>query len=180
MAENLTIARPYAQAAYECAKENSCVDSWQVMLEAMADACRDEVFLSYLKNASSPESAADAMCRLLSQGQDNLLNDYGKNFIALLSENGRFEVVPEIFEEFMRLKEADQNIVEAEVISARPLDKAELKALSDKIAVKYGCTARLVTKIDESIIGGAILKIGDEVIDASVKTSLLDLSTSLK
>ncbi len=180
MAENRTIARPYAQAAYACAKENGCVESWQVMLEAMALACSDEVFLSYLKNASSPQSAAQALCKLLSEGKENLLNDYGENFIALLSENARFEVIPDIFREFMRLKEEDQKIVEAEVTSARPLSETQLQALSKKIAARCGCQARIVTRIDKSLIGGAVLKIGDEVIDASVRTSLQDLSASLR
>ena len=180
MAENLTIARPYAQAAYECAKENNCVSSWQTMLEAMADACRDETFLSFLKNAASPESAAETFCSLLSQGQDNLLNEYGENFISILSENGRFEAVPEIYAEFIHLKEADEKVVEATVTSARALSAADLDAIKGRIEQKYGCTAKIRTVIDPSLIGGAVLKIGDEVIDASVKTSLENLSLTLK
>ncbi len=180
MAENLTIARPYAEAAYACAKENNCISSWETMLQGMALACSDEVFLSALKNSASPESASTLLCNLLSQGEVNLLNEYGQNFISLLSENGRFEAVPEVYSEFVRLKEKDQKIVEAEVVSARPLDPGYLKQIADKIESRYGCKAKISTKIDPGIIGGAILKIGDEVIDASVKTSLESLSSTLK
>ncbi|MBU3826483.1 MAG: F0F1 ATP synthase subunit delta [Candidatus Anaerobiospirillum merdipullorum] len=180
MAENLTIARPYAQAAFACAKENSCIDSWRIMLEAMADACRDENFLSYLKNAPSPESAAETFCKLLKNGEPSLLNEYGTSFISLIAQNGRFEAVPDIFLEFMRLKERDEKITEAVIRSARPLNKADLKEIKDKLTRKYGGTVNLKTVLDKSLIGGAVLQIGDEVIDGSVRSSLMRLAATLK
>ena len=65
MAENLTIARPYARAVFDLALETKSLDKWQDMLSAMAVACSDETFLSFLKNSASPESACSALKKLL-------------------------------------------------------------------------------------------------------------------
>lgn len=176
MAENLTIARPYAQAVFATAVEHNSIDKWLNMLNAMSCACSDESFLASLKNASSPDVASDNLIKLL----DGLLDEYGQNFVKILGENFRFEVVPEIFEEFTRLKNEHDNVVVAHVISAKKLTKTDEKALIAKLSKKYNCSVKLTTSVDRSLIGGAILKIGDEVIDASVKTSLESLSSTLK
>ncbi len=156
------------------------MESWQVMLEAMAAACRDENFLSYLKNAPSPESAAQTFCALLKNGEPVLLNAYGASFISLLAENGRFEAVPDIFLEFMRLKERDEQVTEAVIRSARPLDTADLQEIECKLTARYGGTVHLKCELDPALIGGAVLQIGDEVIDGSVRSSLERLATALK
>lgn len=176
MAENLTIARPYARAVFDLALEQKKLDKWQEMLSAMAAACSDETFLAFLKNAASPESASESLKKLL----EGLIDEDGGNFISILGENMRFEVVPEIYEEFLSLRREHDKVLEAEVISARPLAKAELEALKKKLAERFGYKVTITAAIDESIIGGAILKVGDEVIDASVKTSLQNLSAALK
>ena len=176
MAENLTIARPYAQAVFATAVEHNSIDKWLNMLNAMSCACSDESFRASLKNASSPDVASDNLIKLL----DGLLDEYGQNFVKILGENFRFEVVPEIFEEFTRLKNEHDNVVVAHVTSARKLTKTDEKALIAKLSAKYNSAVKLTTSVDRSLIGGAILKIGDEVIDASVKTSLDSLSSTLK
>lgn len=176
MAENLTVARPYAKAAYEFAKEHNCVDSWQNLLQGMSVVCSDSVMLQMLKNAASPESAAAMLCELMK----GLSDEHGNNFIAVLSSNNRFEVVPEIYTEFVKLREQDERVLDAVLTSARPLSKDECSALSDKLEQKYKCKVHLTTALDPSLIGGAVLKIGDEVIDASVKTSLERLSATLR
>lgn len=176
MAENLTVARPYAKAAFDLALSANSTDTWQNMLCAMACACKDEVFLQALKNSASPESAVALMKQLL----EGLLNEEGESFLNIIGENQRFEVLPEIHEEFVRLKNEHDRVLKATVTSARALEAAELKALSDKLSSKYACEVTLENVIDPSIMGGAILKVGDEVIDASVKTSLKSLSSTLK
>ena len=126
-----------------------------------------------LKNG---ESAVALMKQLL----EGLLNEEGESFLNIIGENQRFEVLPEIYEEFVRLKNEHDRVLKATVTSARALEAAELKALSDKLSSKYACEVTLENVIDPSIMGGAILKVGDEVIDASVKTSLKSLSSTLK
>ena len=177
MAENLTIARPYARAVFDLALETKSLDKWQDMLSAMAVACSDETFLSFLKNSASPESACSALKKLL----EGIIDKSAENFISIIGENMRFEVLPEIYQEFLSLRNEYDKVLEAQVISARPLQEDELEVLKKKLLSRYGCKkVTITTSIDPSIIGGAILKIGDEVIDASVKTSLQSLSSTLK
>lgn len=175
MAENLTIARPYAQAIFEIAKEHSSFDGWSQTLEALACAASDETFLKVLQNANSADAVKDVETLL-----GDLLDEQGKNFVALLGENGRFEVLPEIYQEFVRLRDDYLKVKAVELISARPLDEADEQALVEKLERKYNAKISLTKKLDPSIIGGVIIKVGDEIIDASVKTSLHSLSSTLK
>lgn len=175
MAENLTIARPYAQAVFEIAKEHNSFDTWSQTLEALACAASDAVFLKMLQE-SNCTSAVENLEKLLG----DLLDEQGKNLVAVIGENQRFEVLPEIYQEFVRLRDDYLKVKAVELISARPLDEADEKALIAKLEKKYSSKISLTKKIDPSIIGGLIVKIGDEVIDASVKTSLHSLSSTLK
>ncbi len=176
MAENLTIARPYAKAAFDSAVETKTLANWHTMLEALSIAYKDEFVRTFLKNTSSLDSAIEFFNKLL----EGLIDDSGKNFIRILGENSRFEVLPEIFEEFERLSREYQKILTATVVSARPLSREDIEAIKAKLASKYGFEVSLSEKIDPSIIGGAVLQIGDNVIDASVKTSIQSLSSTLK
>ena len=175
MAENLTIARPYAKAAFDSAVEHNSLDKWQSMLEALSLACKDQSILLYLKNASSPSAASDILLKLL----DGLLDEFGQNFVRVLGENTRFEVLPEIYDEFVKLRKEYEKVLSVTLTSARPLDNADIEALKQKLSKKYNATISLSFEIDPSIVGGAILQIGDKVIDASVKTSIKNLSSTL-
>ena len=119
-------------------------------------------------------------CNAIVEILKDIVDEYFINFIKILAENNRFTVVNEIYEEFTHLKNEQENILDLHVISARKLDDATLKAIELKIANKYSSKVKVTTSIDESIIGGVILKVGDKVIDASVKTSLNTLSSTLK
>lgn len=176
MAENLTIARPYAQATFDLALKDNSFDKWQNMLYAMNVACLDKDFIKNIKSCSSSKQASEIFINIL----DDLVDDHGKNFILILGENNRFDVIPEIYEEFVRLRDLYEKVLDACVISAREIGTNELNSLQEQLASKYNCKVKLTNKIDKSIIGGVILKIGDEVIDASVKTSLINLSSILK
>ena len=167
MAENLTVARPYAQATFEIALEENNLSGWQTMLEAMAVACKDQYFMDSLKLAPNSSVAADSLISLLK----DILSE---------SENNRFEVIPEIFEEFVRLREKHEKRLECDLLSARAFSDSEIESLKDKLAKKFDCKVILNQKIDKTLIGGAVLKIGDKVIDASVKTSLQNLTSTLR
>ncbi len=176
MAENLTVARPYAEAVFSLASEEKSFKKWEKMLMAMNEAISDPFFLGFLKNSSSPDDASSYFNKIL----DGIVDDSGKNFIKILAANSRFEVIPEIYEEYLRLKEKHDKVLKVHLTSARHYAVADLEVLKKKLSEKYDCTIELENDIDPSLIGGAVLKIGDKVIDASVKTSLVNLSLSLK
>jgi F-type H+-transporting ATPase subunit delta len=109
---------------------------------------------------------------------DNL-NDTGKNFLNVLAENGRLNVLPEIAELYEQHRAEAEKTVEAEITSAFPLSDAQKQQLIDALKNRLGREISLVTKTDESIIGGAIVRAGDLVIDGSVSSQLDKLGNSL-
>lgn len=110
----------------------------------------------------------------------DVLDESGINFVKIIGENNRFEVLPEIYEEYLRLRANHEKSLDATLISARSFSDSEIKTLKDKLASVYNSKINLSLEIDETLIGGAVLKIGDKVIDASVKTSLVNLLSTLK
>lgn len=176
MAENLTIARPYANAAFETALEQNDLDKWQNLLEAMSIACSDDFFLDHLKLSPNSTIASDSLISLLK----DLVDDYGANFIRIIGENNRFNVIPQIYEEFLRLRQDHDKTIVCQLVCAHEYSQDEIDLLTEKLAKKYGKQVTLQIKIDPSLIGGAILKVGDKVIDASVQTSINNLSSTLR
>lgn len=177
MAENLTIARPYAQAVFEIAKEQNSFERWSDTLQALSCAASDEQFLALLEAQSTSELAAQMLIELLG---DDLLDEMGKNLVRVVAENGRLSVLPEIYQDFVRLRDDFLHVKVVELVSARKLEAADEKAICDKLSKKYNATIELKRTIDPSIMGGLIIRIGDEVIDGSVKTNLSRLSSTLK
>ena len=100
MAENLTVARPYAQAAFETALETNKIDAWQNMLYAMSLAVSNEYVMDAIKVAPNSKVASDSLISLL----QDVLDESGINFVKIIGENNRFEVLPEIYEEYLRLR----------------------------------------------------------------------------
>ncbi len=176
MAENLTIARPYAQAVFEIAQADQTFDQWSQSLEALAVAVQNEQVQAMLAQASTNEAGAKLLIELLG----DLIDQKGQNFVYVVGENNRFAVLPEIFEEFVRLRDDYLKVKQVEITSARPLAEADLKAIVKKLEQKYQATVRVTQTVDPEILGGIIIRMGDEVIDASVKTNLSRLSSTLK
>ena len=176
MAENLTIARPYAQAVFEIAKQDKSFETWTKSLEALACAVSNEQFAYMLSEASSNEAASKLIIELLG----DLLDEKGQNFVHVVGENNRFAVLPEIYQEFIRLRDDYLKVQAVEIVTARPLAAEDEKALVAKLEKKYQVKISVTRTIDPSIMGGVIIRIGDEVIDGSVKTNLSRLSSTLK
>lgn len=176
MAEYLTVVRPYAKAAFMCAVEENSVDKWQSMLCAMALACQEPNVMAAIKNAPNAGGAEEILISLL----HDVIDDECKNLIHVLGENNRFEAIHEIYEEFLRLREQHDKVLEVQFVVAHPYAQEEIEALKSKLAAKYGCSIKFKQITDASLIGGAILKVGNEVIDASVKAGIESLSSTLK
>ena len=100
MAENLTVARPYAQAVFDIAVEDKTLDKWQEMLFALSLSCKDKNILTAIKNSPNAESAGNILISLLQE----LIDDKCKNLIRVIGENQRFLVIPDIYDEFLRLR----------------------------------------------------------------------------
>lgn len=176
MAENSTIARPYAQAAFDIAKEKGDLKSWSEMLQLIAAVTSDAVMSDMISNPSiEREKITDIIVDVCADS----LNDTAKNFVKVLAENGRLNVSSEIALAYEEHRAEAEKTVEAEVTSAFPLSDAQTKSITDALKKRLGREVTLVTNIDETIVGGAIIRAGDLMIDGSVSGQLDKLATSL-
>jgi len=176
MAEKSTIARPYAEAVFQLAHDNGQLKEWSDMLQTVYVITADEDMQRIIGNTSvSKTQIAD----LIIDVAGSVLNDKGQNLIKLLAENRRLGVVAEITEQYEVLKAEAEKTIEAEVVSASELGSAQQAQIIDKLKARLGCEVSLKCTIDDSLMGGAIIKAGDLVIDGSVSGHLNKLSVEL-
>jgi F-type H+-transporting ATPase subunit delta len=177
MAEKSTIARPYAQAVFQMAQEKGQLKQWSDMLQTVAVIAADESMRLIIGNTSVNKSQiADLVIDVAGK---SVAGEPGKNLIKLLAENRRFEVMAEIAEQFEALKAEAEKTIEAEVIAASDLSNAQLALITEKLKARLGCEVSLKCSVDASLMGGAIIKAGDLVIDGSVSGQLNKLSVEL-
>ena len=176
MAEKSTIARPYAQAAFDLAQESGELKKWSEMLQLIAAITSDALMQDMISNPSiEREKVLDIIFGVCA----DKLNDMGKNFVKVLAENDRLNVVSEIAERYEDHRAEAEKTVEAEVTSAFPLSDSQIQQVTDALKKRLGREVNLVTRIDSSIVGGAVIRAGDMVIDGSVSGQLEKLATTL-
>ncbi len=183
MADNNTIARPYAQAVFEIAKEADDLAGWSKSLDVARSLLVDGQVVAYLGDpAFSNEQRLDFLTGLFAKakaGKVSGKDNQGTNFLKLLLEYGRIGVLPEIAEHFEVLKAQVENVVDVMVTSARPISKKQQTTISKALRDRLGRDVKLETEIDENLIGGAVIKAGDVVIDGSLRSWLEGLAAAL-
>ena len=182
MADNNTIARPYAQAIFDIARDTGTMESWAEGLVIAKKILQDSQLNDFLSKPSlSPEKKLKFISELFSEITDETMifsgnDDRGNNLIKLLIENSRVSVLPEISEHFNLLKSELENSVNVIVSSAVPLSEDQKLALEDILKKRFDSDIFLQTEIDETLVGGAVIRTGDVVIDGSLRASLSGLS----
>jgi F-type H+-transporting ATPase subunit delta len=176
MSELTTIARPYAKAAFELAVEKGNVEAWNEMLFFAGQVASDEQVKALLASIPTAAAQADVLIKVCAEQ----LNEQGQNLIKLMAENARLAAIPAVAQIFAELKaefdkEIDVNVVSATELAAEQQDKL-VAALEKRFArkVKLNCS------IDETVVGGLVIKAGDTVIDGSVRGKLDRLAVSLQ
>jgi F-type H+-transporting ATPase subunit delta len=171
MAEEATIARPYANALFDLAKVSPVeLDRWSRILAYAAEAVGEASVADLL---SRPDATTEQKARVLIDLCGDTLDDHGRNFIRLLSQNKRLDLVPEIAVQFEALRAAAEQTLDVEVISALPVSPA----LEQQLATALG--RRFQREVKMSLMGGAVIRAGDTVIDGSVRGRLEKLRESL-
>jgi F-type H+-transporting ATPase subunit delta len=174
MSEALTLARPYARAAFSIAREHSRLAPWSQALGFSAVAAE----ISAVKNAlSDPRVGAAVINELLSPPGD--ADATYQQFLTVLADNHRLALLPEIAALFDELKADAERVVKASVTSAKALDAAELTQLRNALKKRFDREVEITAHVDESLIGGVVINTGDVVIDGSIKTKLARLHASL-
>ena len=176
MAEKNTIARPYAQAAFSLAESQGNLKKWSDMLQLVAAVASDDAMQVLIGNPSiDGDRLVDIFIGICGDG----LDQHGQNFVRVLAENKRLDVSPEIADLYEEKRAEAESTIEAEVTSAIPMSEAQQAQLVAALKKRLGREVTLVTKTDDSIIGGAIVRAGDLVIDASVTGQLEKLANTL-
>lgn len=175
MAELATIARPYAEALFRVAKSGNLAQ-WSDAVSEMAQlAAHPDVKLFATNPKISKQQIADTFLSLLKSSVGPEI----KNFIGMLVENDRLTLLPEIGEQFHDLKNAEQGAADAEIASAFELNDAQVRDLVATLEKKFSRKLNPSVKVDNALIGGVRVTVGDQVLDTSVRAKLQKMHTAL-
>jgi F-type H+-transporting ATPase subunit delta len=176
MARLSTAARRYAEAAFEIALRDGTVDTWRRELDVAATVLADPGLADVIGNPSIPTTVREEAVR---QGLGKGLSAPVLNLILFMIRRGRVDDLGRVAADFGSLVDLRNGIVHATASSALPLDTAELKKLTAKLEQMTGGTVELTVEIDPSLLGGLVVRVGDRLIDGSVRGRLERLRTQV-
>jgi F-type H+-transporting ATPase subunit delta len=176
MALETTVARPYAEAAFDTALSANSLAEWADALALGAMIVADERVNVVLQ---SPRVDDDRKASLIIEVSGKTLNEHQGNFIRLLVNRDRITLLPEIRAQFDDLRATHERTLTAELTTAQPVDAAAAEGLASALSKRLERKVTLETRIDETLIGGAVIRAGDLVIDGSVRGRLAGLTGAL-
>jgi F-type H+-transporting ATPase subunit delta len=174
MAEKVTLARPYAKAAFEAARDGKDFARWSEMLAAAAATVADARVVKLL---SSPRVSPADLVELIAEA--SRADERGRNFLNTLAINRRLAVLPEVAAIYEELRAEVENVTDVHITSAVQLDEAQRTRLAAALKKRLKREVRLHCDVDAGLIGGAVVRAGDFVIDGSLKARLERLATQL-
>ena len=176
MLETSTIARPYATAVFELAQEAGQVEEWSAMLGLLGLLASDKDMRQLITNPKvSRQQLQDLVFDVCGDG----LSELGRNLVKLLVQAGRLQYTAAVKDQYEQMRAAAEGKVDVEVVTAYTLDRQQQDSIAEIIAGRLGKQVNIVTSVDESLIGGAIIRAGDSVIDASLRGRLTELRNEL-
>ena len=176
MAESATVARPYARAAFEFAQGAKALARWGDLLETAAMVVRDARVTALLGN---PKVTTLALADFVLDIAGEKADEHGRNFVRLLAQNQRLALLPEIAAQYALLRAAAENTVDVDVVSAIALSEAETEKFTHALTRRLNRIVRLHPSVDPSLLGGAVVRAGDFVLDGSLKGKLERLGQSM-
>jgi F-type H+-transporting ATPase subunit delta len=177
VAQPSTIARPYAEAAFKLADAQGKLADWSAALANLAAVAADERVRAAAGDPNLPAAKVAGLFIAVLAGK---LSGEAENFVRVLAENGRLDVLDEIRSQYEALKNEREGVMEAEVYSAFEMDAAQTADLVARLEKKTGRKVRAKVSVDKSLIGGVKVVLGDKVIDGSARAQLAALENALK
>ena len=174
MSELATIACPYSRALFEVAKKNNAISLWQSYLKNLAAIAKNADVISILTNPRADKATKIGCFRIV----DNLPSHID-GLLTVLADVNRLLLLPQIIDKYMRLCDEDQHIIKAELTSAKSVCVEFLARLEENLNSRYKAKVMISTKIDETLLGGGVLRVGDDVIDVSLRTKLQKLKQEM-
>lgn len=180
MSDTTTIARPYAKAVFEHARDTKALALWSLFLHDLANAVLDPNAMHFIGNPAATVEAKTSLLLSIFAASDPL-NDRQTlaSFVALLALNGRLAVLPDIYVQFEALRASEEKRLTVSVASFIPLTSTEQQQLIEALSRRLARHVTLDMSIDPSLLGGAVVRAGDLVIDGSVRGKLTKLGASL-
>ena len=176
MAELLTLARPYAKAAFAFASEQGATDNWSNVLQVLSAAVQDEAFSAYLSRPElTPVEQVSLFAKVLGADQTAEVS----NFLTLLAENDRLTLLPEIEAEYEPLKSQNNNVVDVVIESALPLSAEQEQLLAKALEKRFNAAVSVSVEVKPELIAGVVIRAGDQVIDDSALNKLEKMRTRL-
>lgn len=176
MAELSTIARPYAQGIFATAKAGGTFQQWSDMLAVAAEAAQVDALAPLLSTALVDRTE---LAELFLEICGDKLDDQGKNLVRLLAANRRLGVLPQIREQFEQLRAEAEGTITATLIAAQEVDEATQDQVATALGQRLNRKVALSTETDASLIGGAVIRAGDLVIDGSARGRLERLADAM-
>lgn len=176
MAELLTLARPYAKAAFAYASEQGATDNWSNALQVLSATVQDEAFSAYLNRPElTPVEQVGLFAKVLGEEQTQAVS----NFLTLLAENDRLILLPEITVEYEQLKSQNSNTVDVVIESAFPLTSVQEQLLTHALEKRFNSSVVVSVEVNPALIAGVVIRAGDQVIDDSALNKLEKMRTRL-
>jgi F-type H+-transporting ATPase subunit delta len=175
MAEISTIARPYAEAAFALADKAGALDAWSKSLARLAMVAADAAARAAVSN---PKLSDEQRYALFASVAGDLSAE-AQGFLRLLVANNRLDALPKVSAQFDELKNQREGVVDADIVSALPLDASQLSGLVADLERRFKRKVNPISRVDASLIGGLRVSVGDEVIDGSVRGKLAAMRTGL-
>lgn len=176
MAEPVTIARPYAEAVFKLAAEGNALAAWSDAIANIAGVVADSRVQACI---SDPKVSAQQLEALVLGVVGDKLSGDARNFVQVLVQNGRLDLMPLIREHYEALKREKEGVLEAKIISALQMSDAQVKQLVAQLEAKYQRKVTAQVETDGSLIGGVKIVVGDKVIDATVRGKLDAMAAAL-
>lgn len=176
MAEALTIARPYAEAAFKIARDEGSFAAWSGALQRLAAIAASPIARDLFGN---PRVTSRQIATVIGEAAGQLGTEQA-NFVQVLADNERLAVLPEIAGQFEALRNRHEGVLDAHIVSAFPVTDEQRADIVHTLEDKYGRKVKTSVEVDPELIGGVSIRIGDEVIDSSVRGKLAQLADALK
>lgn len=176
MSQSSNIARPYAQAVFELARDSNRYDEWSDSLETLTQIMSNSDLDALIH---SPRINRDQIIDIVLEIGGDALDEHTQNLVRILGHYRRLPMVPQIAEQFEFLRAEEEGIIEAELETAYEIDEAQQKVLTEALQSRLGRKVRLLYRVNKDLIGGVVIRAGDWVIDGSLRAQLAKLSSSL-
>jgi len=178
MAELATLARPYAEAVFDLAVEANNFEEWSNNLNFLATAIEDPTMAAVIAN---PQVNKNTLSRiLLDVCNEAQVSEAGKNLIKILVDNNRLLAISQMALQYEQLKAQHQGYIKLEIASPYPVNSEQQQKLETSLQKRLGKAVDISITVDKSLLGGCLIRAGDQVIDASIRGRIQQLTTELR